>query len=324
MINEQELVSRYQKYFENWDQFASVRTKPNTYRMTHHQIDSELNERRWFLPEGVPVINHPLLKDIDQTQEQYILGRFLLQFLEYGTVLEHEFVNTILSDLALGESGISIPDQMRVDALKIYTDEAYHACFNLEATQQIRDYIGLSMADAWPLKNTRLDGLRKLIPQNNSKENFLIRFGIAAVSETIAAKELSETLKGIVIEPIYNIFIDHAEDEKKHCMYFSTLLEVVWNRLTFDEKTFLGMNFPKILKAFVDINTVALFDALEKIGVNKESSAIIIQDSYPADFTIQRALSVASVTFRIFERLGVFDIPGVRDAFINEGFPLAA
>jgi hypothetical protein len=324
MVSEQELVARYQKYFMNWDQFAAVRTKPNTYRTTEEGFDQALRDKRWFIPAGTPILTHPLLKNIEQPQEQYLLGRFLLQFLEYGTVLEHEFVNTTLAELALGEAGIPLPDQMRVDAFKIYTDEAYHACFNLEATQQIRNYIGLSMSDAWPLKNSRVVGLRKLIPQGKSKESFLIRFGIAAISETVAAKELSQTMKGIVIDPIYDLFVDHAEDEKKHCMYFSTLIEVVWNYLSPDEKKFLGMNFPKILKAFVDINTIALFDALNKIGIDQESAGIIIKDSYPLDFTIQRALSVAAVTFRIFDRLGVFNIPEVKEAFISEGFLTAA
>jgi len=324
MMSEQELVERYQKYFRDWDKFAAVRTKPNTYRATNEEFNKELCNKHWFIPAGVPIIAHPLLKNIDSSQEQYLLGRFLLQFLEYGTILEHEFVNTVLAELALGETGIPLPDQMRVDAFKIYTDEAYHAYFNLEATQQIRDYIGLSMADAWPLKNSRLVGLRKLIPQNKSKEDFLIRFGIAAISETVAAKELSETMQGIVIDPIYDLFVDHAEDEKKHCMYFSTLLEVVWNYLSLDEKKFLGVNFPKILKAFVDINTVALFDALNKIGVDHESAEIIIKDSYPLDFTIQRALSVASITFRIFDRLKIFDIPEVKNAFVDEGFLMVA
>lgn len=274
MVNEQDLVSRYQKYFKNWDQFAAVRTKPNTYRTTTDGFDQALRDKRWFLPAGVPVLMHPLLKNITQSQEQYLLGRFLLQFLEYGTVLEHEFVNTILAELALGEAGIPLADQMRVDAFKIYTDEAYHACFNMEATQQIRNYIGLSMADAWPLQNTRLMGLLKLIPDNKSKESFLIRFGIAAISETVAAKELSETMQGIVIDPIYDLFVDHAEDEKKHCMYFSTLIEVVWNYLSADEKRFLGINFPKILKAFVDINTIALFE-------RKSSLKIVIHKILP-------------------------------------------
>jgi hypothetical protein len=315
---------RYQKYFENWDKTAAVRSKPNQYQLNGNTLDTELKSRRWFLPAGVPILNHPLLKDIEQPQEQYLLGRFLLQFLEYGTVLEHEFVNTILAEIALGEWSIPLPDQMRLDAFKIYTDEAYHACFNLDATQQIRNYIGLPTSDAWPLKNSRLEGLRKLIPQNKANENFLIRFGIAAISETIAAKELTENLKGIVVDSIYNVFVDHAEDEKKHCMYFSTLLELVWNYLSAEERKFLGINFPKILKRFVDINTFALYDALEKVGFNHESSEIIIKDSYPSDFAIQRALSVAAVSFRIFDRLGVFHIPEVKDAFIKEGFLLAA
>lgn len=313
-------VLRYAKYFDQWDTQSSVRSKPNTYSMASDNLNSELNDKRWFLPDGVQILTHPLLKGLDQEKEQYILGRFLLQFLEYGTILEHEFINTILAEMAMGESGIPLPDRMRIDAFKIYTDEAYHAYFNMEATQQIRNYIGLSVNDAWPLQNSRLTSLRSLIPQNKSKENFLIRFGIVVASETIAPKELSETMKGIVIDPIYNLFIDHAEDEKKHCMYFSTLFEVVWNYLSSDEKKFLGMMFPKILKAFVDINKIALHDALEKIEIDRETAEKIISDSYPQDFCVNRALSVASSTFYNLERLGVYNIPGVRDEFIKKGF----
>jgi hypothetical protein len=320
MTKDDQSVLRYEKYFDKWDQQAAVRTKPNTYSMRGDGLHGELRNKRWFLPDGVPILTHPLLKNIDQDKEQYILGRFLLQFLEYGTILEHEFINTILAEMAMGESGIPLPDRMRLDAFKIYTDEAYHAYFNMEATQQIRNYIGLPVSEAWPLQNSRLAGLRNLIPQDKSKENFLIRFGIVVASETIAPKELSETMKGIVIDPIYNLFIDHAEDEKKHCMYFSTLFEVVWNYLSDDEKKFLGMAFPKILKSFVDINKIALHEALAKIEVDRESAETIIADSYPEDFCVNRTLSVASSTFYNLERLGVYNIPGVKDEFVKEGF----
>ena len=173
MVNQDGLVARYQKYFDNWDESAAVRSKSNQYQMSDRQLNSGLHNKKWFLPAGVPMLTHPLLQGIDQSQEQYLLGRFLLQFLEYGTILEHEFVNTIL-------------------------------------------------------------------------------------------KELAESLQGIIIDPIYNLFIDHAEDEKEHCMYFSTLLEVIWRYLSPGDKKFLGMYFPKILKTFVKINTIALFEALEK------------------------------------------------------------
>lgn len=103
-------------------------------------------------------------------------------------------------------------------------------------------------------------------------------------------------------------------------MYFSVLWEVVWNYLSLDERKFLGICLPKILKAFVDINTIALFDALIKIGIDAESANFIIKESYPYDFTVQRALSVASISFRIFERLGMFNLPEIKDAFIKEGF----
>lgn len=322
--NEKELVSRYQKYFDNWDTYAAVRSKPNTYRFEQYHLQTELKNKAWFLPSLIPIFKHPLLKNIDLETEQYMLGRFLLQFLEYGTLMEHEFVNTTLAELALGESGVPLPDRMRIDAFKIYTDEGYHACFNMEATQQIRDYISLPKSEAWPLQNTRLIGLRKLIPEGKTKESFLIRFAITAVSETVATKELAESLKGIVVEPIFNIFMDHAEDEKKHCMYFSTLLEVVWNYLSDDEKKLLGIYFPKIIKAFVAINHMALHDILEKVGFDHESAEVIINESHPADFNVQKALAVGSVTFRIFERLGVFNIPEAKQSFIQEGFSIGA
>ncbi len=320
MTSSMQSAFRYEKYFDQWDQQSAVRSKPNTYSMQADRVRYELSGKRWFIPDGVPILAHPLFKNLEQDKEQYILGRFLLQFLEYGTILEHEFINTILAEMAMGECGIPLPDRMRLDAFKIYTDEAYHAYFNMEATHQIRNYIGLPVSEAWPLQNSRLTGLRKLIPQDKSKENFLIRFGIVVASETIAPKELSETMKGIVIDPIYNLFVDHAEDEKKHCIYFSTLFEVVWKYLSNEEKKFLGMMFPKILKAFVDINKIALHDTLKKIDVDYDSAEKIISDSYPSDFCVNRALSVASSTFYNLERLGVYDIPGVRDEFVKEGF----
>jgi hypothetical protein len=188
MLNNAQPELRYEKYFDLWDQQSAVRSKPNTYSMHAQHLRNELHRKCWFIPDCVPILSHPLLKNLDQDKEQYILGRFLLQFLEYGTILEHEFINTILAEMAMGECGIPLPDRMRIDAFKIYTDEAYHAYFNMEATQQIRNYIGLPVSDAWPLQNSRLIGLRKLIPQDKSKENFLIRFGIVVASETIAPK----------------------------------------------------------------------------------------------------------------------------------------
>src|SRR3990167_4618469 len=132
MTNTSQSILRYQKYFDQWDQQSAVRSKPNTYSMLADGLDAELRSKRWFIPEGVPILSHPLMNNLDQGKEQCVLGRFLLQFLEYGTILEHEFVNTILAEIALGESGIPLPDRMRMDAFKIYTDEAYHACFNME------------------------------------------------------------------------------------------------------------------------------------------------------------------------------------------------
>lgn len=110
-------VTRYRKYFEKWDEVAAVRSKSNTYNLSNHQINAELKNRKWFLPNLLPMLSHPLLRNLDQEKEQYICGRFLLQFLEFGALMEHEFVNTILAEIAFGEYGIPLPEPMRIDAL---------------------------------------------------------------------------------------------------------------------------------------------------------------------------------------------------------------
>jgi|GEM_PF-2761837 len=316
-----DLINRYQKHFTDWDNFSTVRVKPHSYKMNFDDLaKKELREKKWFIPQGVQILSHPLLANLDQDRTQYILGRFLLQFLEYGVLMEHEFVNASLAEIALGENGINLPEVMRLDAFKIYTDEGYHACFTLEAAQHIREYIGLPNT-AWPLKNSRLEGLRKLIADAPAEDRSLIRFGIVAISETVAAKELTESMQNVVIDPIVNLFVDHAHDETKHCMYFSVLFEVVWEQLSEAERLRLGAYLPKILKAFVNINVYALQDTLSEIQIDKETANKIIQDSYPPDFAIKRALGVATVSFTVMRKIGIFRNPLIREAFIKEGFP---
>ena len=313
-------VESYRKHFSDWDSFAAVRIKPNTYRLDSEGLQKELHNKRWFIPQGIPLLSHPLLKNLSNEEVQYLMGRFLLQFLEYGVLMEHEYVNTITAEIALGECNFNIPEIMRLDGMRIYTDEGYHACFTLEAAQYVREYIGLP-ATAWPLKNSRLEGMRKLISDAPDNDQFLVRFGIVSISETVAAKELSESMRNIVVDPITNLFIDHAQDESKHCLYFSALLTVIWEQLSLEEKIKLGCYFPKILKAFVNINVYPLYEALNEIGVRGESAETIVTESYPVTFSVKRALGVATKSFDLFKRLQIFKHQDIRKSFIEEGFP---
>lgn len=316
------LVTKVKRYFSDWDDFAAVRNKEHTYKLDFGQLEKQLNQKTWFIPEGVAILAHSELAHLDKEQKQYLIGRFLLQFLEYGTLMEHEYVNTITADLAFGECNYALPESMRLDALKIYTDEGYHAFFTLEAAQYIREYIGLPKDGAWPLKNSRLEGLRTLIDKVPLEDKFLVKFGITTISETVAAKELVKNMRQVVIQPIVNLFADHAQDEMKHCLYFSVLLEVVWEQLTHGERSRLANYFPLILKRFVDINVYPLQEALLELGIHEDKAKKIINESYPTDFCVKRAIDVASVTFRVFKKMNVFDYPGVKEAFMREGFPI--
>lgn len=73
MESEHEMVWRYQKYFEKWDEVSAVRSKPNIYRLAQDQLNVDLKNKKWFLPSVLPILSHPLLKSIDQDQEQFLL-----------------------------------------------------------------------------------------------------------------------------------------------------------------------------------------------------------------------------------------------------------
>ncbi len=310
------------KYFCDWDQSAAVRSKQHSYDLSPLNLKKQLVEKMWFIPSSIQILKHPVLQPLDRDQQQFIAGHVMLHFLETLAFFEHEYVNKIMVDMAFGSHSYNLPDILRRDALKVYTDEAYHSLVMLEATQAIREHLNLSQETAWPLVSPRIDGLQELIDTAPQGDAFLIKFGIAFVSETTAVKELLNASDRIVVDPIANLINDHAQDEMKHCLYFTTLFEVIWEQLTLEEKTKLGNYLPSIIKRFSRLNDAPIRKSLYELGFSKDVIQKVAQQTYTEDLWVKRAKNSSAPTFRILKRLEILDDLKFKQSFISEGFSL--
>lgn len=316
------MQEEYKNYLEHWDTTSSVRARQNTYRLDAATLNTELGERAWFTESGVPIMQHPLLAALEPAAQQRLLGLLRLQFCEFGTVLEHVHVNITTMAIAQGDHGLDVPDIMRRDAYKVYTDEAYHALFSMEAAVELRHYLGLGESQ-WPLEDSRLDAIADAVSDGTDDERFLLRFGATLVTEIMISKELAANMKGIVVEPIYNMFRDHLHDESRHALYFTALFGVLWPQFGARERLFLGTALPQLLLAFNQIDEKGILHALELVGFDRATGARIIADSYPADYPVQRARARASSALRLFQKYRLFEIPEVNQAFVQAGFVAA-
>ncbi|MGH9760902.1 MAG: diiron oxygenase, partial [Blastocatellia bacterium] len=114
--------SQYLSKFQDWDDRARVRVSPR--RLLSEE---ELNGKLYFSPGLVPIVGHPRIREMGQAAIRAILAQHLYGYLDFTTRFEVEVVNAATQEIAKGNAGLSLPEEMKFDAYKIYCDEAYHS-----------------------------------------------------------------------------------------------------------------------------------------------------------------------------------------------------
>ena len=117
----------------NWYEQSTVRRAP---RRTLNEDDLKGHLYPMAL---APVTQHPLVTKLDGEQVDKILTNHLYRYLDFTVKLEVSVVNDVVRDIALDVAPFKPEKSMMVDALKIYTDEGYHALFSLDLANQIED-----------------------------------------------------------------------------------------------------------------------------------------------------------------------------------------
>lgn len=302
----------YRSKFARWDELASVRSSPR------RLLADAPADQIFFPPELVPAASHPLAAERGPAAVRALLVHRLYQYLEFTVELEDTAVIPVASRIARGRAGLDLPEQMRLDAFKIATDEAWHAQFSYDMIAQVRAATGVAHRPVAPPRFTvRLAEIaRRLDADLRGIDDLLF----AVVSETLISAILSDLPTDRRLPPaVRAVVADHAEDEGKHHAFFRSLLGFLWPALSGGQRRRVGPLLPELVAAFLEPDHAATAHALAEIGLSGPEVERVLHESYPRDAVRRSVADAARTTVRYLQDVGALDDPCTREAFAAAG-----
>lgn len=303
----------YRSPFRSWYERASVRTAPR------RVLGPEDDRLLFFSPDLVPVARHPLVAALPEPAYAEILVQHLYRYLEFTAKLEYLVVNRTVAGIAHGTVGVPVPDEMRLDALKMYCDEAYHALFSVDLAQQVQQRTGIRpLLPESPYFLRRLDGiLADVGPERRALAELLF----VVVSETLISASLAEMPSTDDVVPAVRATVrDHAGDEGRHHAFFVIFLRQLWAHLTPRERRYAGRLVPRLLDTFLRPDLDTLREELGTYGLSRDDTEQVVSEVYAADVLAAHGRDTSRQVRRYFEEIGAFDDEAARDELAAHGY----
>lgn len=298
----------------NWDERATVRTHPR--RLLEAD---DIQSKEFFSPDLVAVVHHPAVADRGPRMVRAMLLQHLYWYLDFTSRLEHDLVNEVARRIAQGIPGLSLSHDMRLDAHRLYCDEAYHALASADIKYQIEIATGVpDTPRRLPSFLVWVRGAREGLPAEirNMTDVFF-----AVVSETLISRTLTHVPRDQRVNTVVrDVIADHARDEAVHHTYFSDVMEIAWPQISPSHRALIGPLLPHCVLAFLrpeEDETTA--EALVGEGWSASEAQRIVEDTRWGQGDPRPVASMASATLRLFRRVGVFDDPATEDAFASAG-----
>lgn len=312
---DQDARSDYVSPFRNWDERATVRVAE---RRTLAPLTAG---QGFFAPELVPLASHPLIAALrDERPDVYrdVLIQHLYRYLDFTAKLEHLVVNRTVLGIAHGTIGVRLPDAMRLDAFRIYCDEAYHALFSADLARQVRDLtdVGPQLLQV-PYFITRLERFLEETPDDLAA---LTEVLFVIVSETLITAQLSDLWNDRSVAPAVRETVrDHAQDEGRHHAYFAILLRHLWGQLTPATRRRAALQVPRLIRIFTDPDVPSVEREITGYGLSRDDAKRIVAELFPDAAVSAYAKGVAQQTVRHFASVGALDDEQVRAEFTTHG-----
>ena len=294
----------YKSKLRNWYEEAGVR------KFERRLINTEeIKGKLFFTPELVPISLHPKILSEDSIRREVLLYH-LLTYINFTNVLEHEMVNTVTKKIAQERTFYRVPQEMKLDAYKIYCDEAYHALFSEDVYQQLEqlseydfNFNGRRFRPSFEQK------YYDIVMNLHGKDLQLAETLFVIVSETLITKTLVKVPKdNRVLTIVRDMMNDHAQDEAKHHDFFSQLLLILWSHFSKREKDFTLEFVPIFINLFLLPDIQSYKHGLSCLGLSEENIKIIITESYNDEAVNDAFFKSANPTIKLFRRLGVHDL----------------
>jgi hypothetical protein len=305
----------YVSPFRNWDERATVRAAER------RELAPLKGDQGFFAPELVPLAAHPLIAALsDERPDVYrdVLIQHLYRYLDFTAKLEHLVVNRTVLGIAHGTIGVRLPDAMRLDAFRIYCDEAYHALFSADLAIQVRELtdVGPQLPQV-PYFITRLERFLEETPDDLAA---LTEVLFVIVSETLITAQLSDLWNDRSVAPAVRETVrDHAQDEGRHHAYFAILLRHLWGQLTPATRRRAALQVPRLIRIFTDPDVPSVEKEITGYGLSRDDAKRIVAELFPDAAVSAYAKDVAQQTVRHFASVGALDDEQVRAEFMTHG-----
>lgn len=214
----------YSSPFARWYERAAVRTAER------RELSPGDEDRLLFPPDLVPIARHRLIVDGPPRIHRQVLARHAYRYLDFTARLELVVVNRTVAGIAQGSVAVDVPDQMRLDAYKIYCDEAYHALTSADLIRQLSARTGIPPLPAEePFFLTRLARIQESVAPEIRP---LVELLFVICSETLITSTLAEVPDDpSIVAAVRHSVRDHAKDEGRHHAYFVAFLRYLWAQL---------------------------------------------------------------------------------------------
>lgn len=303
--------------FTDWIATASVRAKPSLTDFNFNGSAGEFSSVQWFVfGQTDELLSHPALRPLDMAARNRLCAARLVHFLDDMTLTEHRIVNVAAQVIAESRLRAFVPEALALDALKLYTDEGYHAYFTAAASRAIREVFALEAHDGPSLKIATLETLVGGVPPARRD---LAWFMVGFVGETMIAKAIVDVMRGTAHSAVQGMLLAHLEDEWVHARYFAHLFERIWPRLDSEGQAFFGRLLPDIVAAFHTFDEGFHRRLLGEAGLDTAATDRVLVKVSDGRLRQAHMRGRCANTLQVLERCGAFKDEDLRALFVQRG-----
>jgi len=296
-----------------WFEQAGVRRQHR--RMMHEDGEQGLV---LFPEKEIPYLGHAAVMALPPETRDALIARHLYQYLLFTVHLETKVVNRGVAMMAHDEVGYPVAPALRLDALKVYCDEGYHALYNLDIIQQVEGVTRIPVLpyDFQPRLN-RLDRTADRFLPDHPRLAHLLQVVIFETMVTSILADLPDD--PAVHRVIRGVVGDHARDERHHHALFVKVFRELWAQLPPAQRTAAAQAIPHLIHDCLRPDLAVFRGSLRAAGLPAPLADEILAESYSEEAVRATIRDASRHTVRLGYSVGAFDLPGAADQLAELG-----
>ena len=124
-------------------------------------------------------------------------------------------------------------------------------------------------------------------------------------------------MKGLVYEPIRNMFKDHLVDETFHAKFYSQVLSIIWDQLNIEQKIIMGECLCDSIELLSKPRLDVFYYSFKKLGFKDTIIKKALSEEYTSDKIKKRTKARMKYFLPLFHSLGALEIKSISNRLFN-------